>query len=58
MVARVLFCGYRKLTVEETCKEMQKPVQGTWLELYFPKVVYEPGTLPGCFMYLLRSTFE
>jgi hypothetical protein len=24
---------------------------GTWLELYFPKVVYEPGTLPGCFMY-------
>jgi hypothetical protein len=28
MVARVLFCGYRKLTVEETCKEMQKPVQG------------------------------
>jgi hypothetical protein len=43
---RALCCGYRKLTLEETAKEMQRPVLGTWLELYFPSVVYEPGTLP------------
>lgn len=48
---RVLCCGYKKLTLEETAREMQRPVLGTWLELYFPSVVYEPGTIPGCFMY-------
>lgn len=51
MVIRARCCGYKKLTLEKTAKEMQRPVVGNWLELYFPSVVYEPGTIPGCFMY-------
>ena len=33
---------------DEFCR---KPVLGTWLEMYFPAVVYPPGTVPGCYMY-------
>ena len=38
-------------TLEETANQMRKPVLGQWLEMYFPAVVYPPGTMPGCPMY-------